>query len=332
MRAPHTQPAAWPTISSGRFAESIVRSDEPPADAAVALLGAPDDTGVRLNNGRAGAQGGPAAFRAALAKFGSSYDAARDRDVDLLVWDAGDLIASGSSGSDRAMLESSLHETHRRLSETLEWIHARGMVSVCLGGGHDLTFPAIRALSRRAAAPVGGVNIDAHLDVRETAGSGMVFRSAIDQGFLDPARFSVLGVGRFSNAREHVEWLRQRGGELVLMREMMSDPSLRMHRALERARGGAAASAHRGIFVTFDLDSIDAGFAPGVSALNPRGLTPAAAGAIAEEAGRAQSVGHFDLMELNAAQDEHGRTARLAVYLFLCFLSGMASPEESRER
>ena len=48
-----------------------------PAGSRVALVGLPDDTGVELNNGRTGASKGPAAFRAALARYGQHVDAER---------------------------------------------------------------------------------------------------------------------------------------------------------------------------------------------------------------------------------------------------------------
>ncbi|HND60953.1 MAG TPA: hypothetical protein PLB90_05695, partial [Opitutaceae bacterium] len=66
---PHTRPGRWPRpISTARFAATIRRDS--PRGCAVALLGLPDDTGVKLNGGRPGAAGGPTAFRAALARYG----------------------------------------------------------------------------------------------------------------------------------------------------------------------------------------------------------------------------------------------------------------------
>ncbi|MEO1129082.1 MAG: hypothetical protein AAFX05_05155, partial [Planctomycetota bacterium] len=58
-------------------------------DAHVALLGLPDDLGVRLNGGRPGAAAGPTAFRAALARAGSPFDLVREKPMTVRICDAG---------------------------------------------------------------------------------------------------------------------------------------------------------------------------------------------------------------------------------------------------
>src|SRR5687767_8945741 len=64
---PHTTPPSWPAdLPPTRFAAQI-RTDSAEG-CAIALLGLPDDLGVRLNGGRPGAAEGPTAFLAALAR------------------------------------------------------------------------------------------------------------------------------------------------------------------------------------------------------------------------------------------------------------------------
>lgn len=315
MMSTHFQPAEWPIVSPGRFAEGIARGVSPPKGAAIALVGLPDDVGVRLNNGRAGAAGGPRAFRAALAKFGVGFDAGSLRPIPGFVWDAGDIAPV--PGADAGVLSA----THARVTEALLAVHRAGLVPVCIGGGHDLTFPAVRALALHLGGAVGGINIDPHLDVRETPGSGMPFRALIDGGHLNPRRFSTLGVGRFSNSREHIEWLGSRGGAIASIEELVRDPGATFRAAMARS------GDH--VFVSFDLDSLDGAYAPGVSAVNPGGLTPREATMLARAAGSEPRVRHFDLMELNPAHDDEGRTARLAAFLFMSFVSGFAERDHS---
>lgn len=296
----------------------------------MALLGLPDDTGVALNNGRVGAAAGPAAFRAALSLFGDCYDALEHRELGVGVFDAGDLIPirpeGPSDGKDAR--DAALRRTHDRASEAVAALLGAGLIVVCVGGGHDLTFPTIRALSQKAGAPVGGVNIDPHLDVRETVGSGMPFRAAIEGGFLDAERFVEYGVSRFVNSRGHVEWAKSRGVTLIPFERAVEHKSA-MSTALERMSRGSVEPA----FVSFDLDAVDAAFAPGVSAANPMGFTVEQACRIARRAGEHESVRCFDIMELCPAHDDFGgspsgkrvgRTARVAALLFLHFLTGVA--------
>lgn len=319
MTIPHTFPAEWPVISPGRFAEHISRARAVPSEARIALIGLPDDLGVKLNSGRVGARGGPSAVRAALARYGTTYDLTSSRDLPAIVWDAGDV--QPAPGHD----EGALIETHNRITAAIAAVLNAGLLPLCIGGGHDLTFPAVRALAQHAETaagtllPVGGISIDAHLDVRDTAGSGMAFRSLIERGFVDPRRFAVLGADPFANSREHIEWLRGKGGSIVSMDELRRDPRATLARALNSA---AADDSKAPLFASFDLDAIDASSAPGVSAINPAGLAPAEAAAIARALGADTRIRHFDLMELNPAHDEHACTARLAAHLILSFIAG----------
>jgi formimidoylglutamase len=289
MNIPHTTPAAWGEISPQRFAATLCT--DTPENCAIALLGLPDDTGVQLNGGRVGAAGGPAAFRSALARLGAADPAGAPWPG---VFDAGDVIPAGS-----------LAETHQRVTSAVDALIKAGMVPIGIGGGHDLTFPLVRAVARHFS-PLSGVYFDAHLDVRETAGSGMSFRRIVED--CGVRELHLHGFKSHVNAREHHAWFLAHGGRI---HEASGMPTL----------PGAA----QNLFVSFDLDVIDMAFAPGVSAPNPAGWTSREAEHWVHACGADSRVRCFDLMELCPAHDEGGRTARLAAHLFLSFLAGFAS-------
>jgi arginase family enzyme len=318
----------------------------------IALIGAPDDLGVGLNNGRPGAADGPGAVRAALARFGVPFDALMRTDMldRIELCDAGDVTpVAVEPNASRATTEAALFETHDRVRAATRGLHDHAFITIGLGGGHDLTLPMVQgAFDARLgpdathdvptsaagyvdAARFGGVNIDAHLDVREAVGSGMPFRQLIERGALAPERFTVLGAGRFASTPEHVRWLeRDCGGTLGGARVVTIDEArgvavgnlfpMRVEEALRRAH--VLGDHHLPGFVTFDLDAIDASAAPGVSAINPSGLTTAEAAKAAELAGLSPGIVHFDVMELNPRFDLDGRTARLAANLILHFIAG----------
>lgn len=307
IAVPHTRPGIWPNIRAGRFASSI--QSHAPADARLALLGLPDDTGVRLNRGREGAEQGPAAFRQALAGFGTTWDGLRDQSLALPIYDAGDV--EPAPGDD----EGALFETHARIEAAVAELARRGLTVVGIGGGHDLTLPCVAAVGRVRGTPLGGINLDAHLDVRERVGSGMPFRHLIQRGVLDPRRFVELGLGRFANDQADLEWLRERGAHLVFASDVhVSGPEL--ERQFDLAFAGGCG------FVSIDLDGLDQSVAPGVSAPGPLGLGLWHAAELAERAGADARVIHFDLMELNPAYDRDNHTARSAALLFLHFVAG----------
>jgi formimidoylglutamase len=297
----------WPDRPANRLASNVALDD--PAGCRLALLGLPDDLGVRLNGGREGAREGPTAFRRALGRFGVSYDGWRGRRLGTRVYDAGDVRPS--EGDD----EAALFETHARVTLAVKALHDLDLVPICVGGGHDLSLAAIRALSQHRRQALFGINLDAHLDVRRRVGSGMPFRRLIEEERLDPSRFVEVGLGRFANDREDVEWLRELGATLIFAEEVgFALPIERIFRA-------AGSSSSVG-FVSIDLDGLDQSSVPGVSAPNPMGLSVRHAAQLAEAAGRTPGVLHFDLMELCPARDRGDESARVAALLFCQFVAG----------
>ncbi len=307
MRLPQTSLPLWPGgITPARFA-STVRTDSP-AGCKIGLIGLADDFGVRLNGGRFGAAEGPRLFRDALARYG----VANPDGVEWpRVFDAGDVIPSGT------MSESGLAETHRRVTEVTKAVLDLGLFPIAIGGGHDLTFPFVRAVAAKFPN-LGGVYADAHLDVREQAGSGMPFRRLIEECKVGP--LWVHGMQPLVNSAEHVSWFLAHGGRVV------DEDKRGVEQETDLASPFASTDENsaRDLFVSFDLDVIDAAHAPGVSAMNPAGWSTQRAKRFALAAGRNPRVRCFDIMELCPEHDENNRTARVAVFLFLTFLAGFA--------
>ncbi|MFZ4428809.1 MAG: arginase family protein [Phycisphaerales bacterium] len=302
MHLPHCTPsAAWISASPARLASRI--ATDSPRGCRAAFIGLADDLGVRLNSGRAGAAGGPDAIRAALCGYGVAephgFDFPR-------VFDAGNITPA--TGNDAA----ALLETHRRVRETVRDVVAAGLFPIGLGGGHDLTLPFVAGVidasrQKGVAPPLAGRYFDAHLDVRDTTGSGMPFRRLIEDHGVKS--LTITGFNPFANAREHVAWFLDRGG--VIERDARWTPPTSP------------------CFVSLDLDVLDAAHAPGVSAVNPAGLAPSSLQPLIEAAGACPFVACFDVMELCPVHDQGARTARLAAHMVLAFLRGMASRPES---
>jgi len=289
MRPPHTIQPTWPeAIPSGRFASTI---DTDSSDGCrIALIGIPDDTGIRMNNGRPGAGEGPSAFRAALYRYASSDPAGLRLPR---VYDAGDVEPT-----------SELELTHQHVTAAVTDLLERGLFPVAIGGGHDGTLPFVSAVAQHHG-PLAGIYCDAHLDVREQPGSGMPFRALTERGHA--SQLHVVGLNPLCNAQEHANWFAAHGGHID---------------AIEP--GDDSAWPAGDLFASFDLDVIDQSAAPGVSAPNPCGWSPGLAARWCHAFGRCERVRCFDIMELSPPHDDHLQTARLACHLFLAFLSGFA--------
>lgn len=280
-------PPRWDDAGPGRFARSIRTAD--PGGCRVALLGLADDHGIALNRGRPGAAEGSRAFREALARYGTGAPEGFEWPA---VFDAGDVLPGPT-----------LSETHERVTRAAGELLDAGLLPVGVGGGHDLTFPFVRALAERTSEPLGGIYLDAHLDVRQEEGSGMPFRALVER--CGVRGLDVRGLDPFSNTAAHRAWFREHGGR-------------------EEGFGADDAWPDGPLFFSLDLDVLDQAHAPGVSARNPSGWTPSEVEPWVRAAGRTPAVGCFDIMELSPPRDAQGRTARLAARLFLAFLRGVA--------
>ncbi len=128
------------------------------------------------------------------------------------------------------------------------------------------------------------------------------------------SRLTCIGINPLVNSREHSDWFLSNGGNFEVF------PPDRW------PRSGSAAQC-----VSLDLDVIDSAYAPGVSALNPCGLSPRVVADYIRAAGRCPDVACFDIMELSPPHDEQSRTARLAAHMLLQFLLGYSErPSEVR--
>lgn len=278
------------------------------AETRAALVGFPSDEGVRRNGGRPGAAEGPAAVRRELYGLTPDpRDAAREAMVGLLerTRDLGDVPVSGDVEADQ-----------ERLADVLARLLERGVVPVVLGGGHETAFGHFLAYVR-AGLGVEVVNWDAHPDVRpwEEGGahSGSPFRQALEHPSGACRRYAVAGLQPGSVAREHLEYLEDRGAE-VIWSDGLDAAAVR---SLTGRSGGPA-------MASFDLDAVDRAHAPGVSAPATAGLDPRTWLAAAERCGRAAAVSSVDVVELNPRFDRDGQTAALAAATVWRFLRGLS--------
>ncbi len=300
MEVPYATPPQTPIVPhAGRFSSTVKPIGEyqpdPDGKRAVAILGMPDDTGVKMNNGRPGAKEGPGAIRRSLARMGVAKPALFDWPT---VYDAGDVLPAGDD----------LDETHRRVSEASAEIARAGIIPIGLGGGHDLTFPFVRGVLStldEELRPFKGVYLDAHLDVRETKGSGMPFRKLIEECHVGD--LTVAGLDLTANTDEHYQWFQANGGGMAPPEEVFSG---RRH------------------FASLDMDAIDVAHAPGVSAQNACGLSPRQAECFAYDVALFGMGLCFDIMELSPPHDTDDRTARLAARLCLAYLHGIGMRTE----
>uniref|UniRef100_UPI00334090C1 arginase n=1 Tax=Castellaniella defragrans TaxID=75697 RepID=UPI00334090C1 len=286
---------------------------------AAALIGAPTDVGA----GTRGASMGPEALRVA----GIAQALAR-QGFDVV--DAGNL-----AGPPNPCLPP--HEGYRHLSEVVQWnrllyaaVEAQlraGRLPVVLGGDHSLGIGSIGAVARHCRSqgrPLRVFWLDAHTDFNTAAltPSGNVHGMSVAClcGFgpdalvrlggpaLSPDDFRVIGA-RSVDAGER-DFVREQGLEVYDMRAI---DERGMRAVMRAALAGLPGDAH--VHVSFDVDFLDAGIAPGVGTAVRGGPTWREAQLCMEMLADCGRVGSLDIVELNPALDVRNGTAQVAVEL-----------------
>lgn len=229
------------------------------------LTGFPYDEGTRINGGRVGGSAASMIFRTALGQH-EIYK----KESKMVVMDAGDI----PKDLDLPAAHEALYEKNLRI--------LRNPHSVCfaIGGSNDQSYPNVRALmNSRPSSRVAAINIDAHFDVRPLkegkAHSGSPFRLMLEDPLFQQNKslfveFSSKGA---SCSNEHYKYLKERDVKIVWL-----ERDIRRHKVVEggkyRTQAGQLmkqlldelAASCDAIFFSFDIDSVNASFMPGVSA------------------------------------------------------------------
>jgi len=289
--------------------------------ARVSLVGVPTDVGA----GARGALLGPDALRiAGLA------DALLARGVEVI--DRGNLAGPGNPWQPPV-------EGYRHLQEVVAWNQlvfdtigaelSAGRLPVMLGGDHCLGIGSIAAVAAHCRANGKQLRVlwlDAHADFN----TSQVTPSGNIHG-MPVACLCGLGPKELTGIGGHVpaitpDQIRQIGirsvdeGEKRLVKEHGLDvydmryiDEVGMKRAMEEALDGVDDDTH--LHVSFDVDFLDPGIAPGVGTTVPGGPNYREAQLVMEMIADSGRMGSLDIVELNPLLDNRNETAVLAVDL-----------------
>lgn len=299
-----------------------IQGSNPMAPMAVRLIGVPTDVGASMR----GASLGPDALRVAglpeaLAALGA------------LCEDAGNLQGPVNPWEEPL-------NGYRHLPQAVAWnaaVHqavyaalAQGRMPIMLGGDHCLAIGSISAVARRCAETGRRLRViwlDAHADFNTTtitpsgnlhgmpvavlAGSGpqpLVQMTQGAGGVLSPRDFRLIGV-RSVDPQERA-FVHASGLDVFDMR-YLDEHGMRF--AMAQALMGVDEHTH--IHVSFDVDFLDPGIAPGVGTPVRGGPTYREAQLCMEMLADTGRVGSLDVVELNPARDIQNQTAELVVDL-----------------
>ena len=247
------------------------------------LVGVPFDVNSSYLRGAAGA---PAAIRSAFHSSSSNYwsELGVDLGAEGIYEDAGDL----QFGQD------AFAEIESRVGQLVD----RGLRPLSLGGDHSITFPLVRAVSKRVP-DLAILHFDAHPDLYDDFENNRhSHASPFARIMEEKVAKRLLQVGIRTLNRHQREQAERFGVEIIEMRNVP---------ALEKMK------VQGPVYISFDMDVLDPAFAPGISHREPGGMS------VREAITHLHAIkGHVvgaDLVEFNPAQDVSNVTAMVAAKL-----------------
>jgi agmatinase len=203
-----------------------------------------------------------------------------------------------------------------QLEGVVEAVLAAGKFPFVLGGEHSLTAGAIRPFVRRHRDLVV-LQFDAHADLRDDYLGERLSHAAAMRRVLDHAGVSLVSVGIRAVSRGEVEFY-EANRERVTIHWAKDQAGWDIEEIVRPLAG-------RPVYVTFDIDALDAAVMPATGTPTPGGLHYWQALAILRRAAEVSSIVGADLVELAPIPGFHAfdyTAASLAYKIMSYALSG----------
>lgn len=301
-----------------------------------AFIGVPFDTGTTY---RPGTRFGPQAVRRISALYdGYSVDGLADIYEELDLCDAGDVFC----------IPGNIEKTFDQVTKAVSHIYTSGVFPIMCGGDHSLGFPHVRGIAPHIDGNVGIIHVDRHIDIQEkdmdermhTTPWYWTTHEPTDTTHRDhshmhdvglpnchPRNLVQMGIGGWYGSRPGTAVARRRGTSVMTMNDIEKlGPTKAAERALELAWDGCKA-----VYLSFDIDSIDPGFAPGTGSPEPGGLLPREAFELVRCIAKEGLCG-MEVVEVSPPYDVNDNTAQLAARVILDALAAMVGSDKLGHR
>ena len=229
----------------------------------VAILGAPFDGGTTY---RSGTRFGPQGIRKISALYGSySFELGVDLRESISMCDLGDVFT----------IPGNIEKTFDQVSKAVAHVYVSGAFPVVLGGDHSLGFATVRGVAQHLhGGKLGIIHFDRHVDTQDTDLDERMHTTpwfhATNIPNVPAKNLVQIGIGGWQSPRPGVKVGRDRQTTIMTVTdcvEMGIENAAK--RALEVAWDGTDA-----VWLSFDVDCLDAAFVPGTGWPEPGGFLP----------------------------------------------------------
>jgi agmatinase len=229
----------------------------------VAVLGIPFDGGTTY---RPGTRFGPQGIRKISALYGSyNFELGVDLRESISVGDLGDVFT----------IPANIEKTFDQISKALGHVYQSGAFPVVLGGDHSISYATVRGVAQHLkGGNLGIIHFDRHVDTQETDLDERMHTTpwfhATNIPNVPPKNLVQIGIGGWQSPRPGVKVGRERGTTVLTVTDCVEmGIEAAAQRALDVAWDGADA-----VWLSFDVDCLDAAFVPGTGWPEPGGFLP----------------------------------------------------------
>ena len=229
----------------------------------VAIVGVPHDCGTTY---RPGTRFGPQGIRRISGLYSPyNFELGVDLREQISLCDLGDIFT----------IPANNEKSFDQISKGVAHIFQSGALPIILGGDHSIGFPTVRGICRHLGdKKIGIIHFDRHVDTQETDLDERMhtcpwFHATNIKNA--PAKNLVqMGIGGWQVPRQGVKVCRERATNILTVTditEMGLDAAADF--AIKKATDGTDC-----VWISFDIDCLDAGFVPGTGWPEPGGLLP----------------------------------------------------------
>lgn len=275
----------------------------------VAFVGVPFDIAATF---RTGTRFGPQGMRRISALYQKySFEHAVDLGESLKMCDVGDVFCPAN-----------ITKSHDQITKGVAHILSQGTLPMIMGGDHSIGYPCVRGVAQCVEGKVGIIHLDRHVDTQERDMDEIMHTCpwfhATNLANVPPSNLVQLGIGGWQVPRAGVRAGRERGTTVLTVSDIERigiDKTIEI--ALEVAWKGASA-----VYLSFDIDAVDAGFVPGTGWPEPGGFLPREALKIIQGVAK-EGIAAMEVVEVSPPYDISDITSLLAVRAMVDTLATM---------
>ena len=267
----------------------------------VAIVGVPHDCGTTY---RPGTRFGPQGIRRISALYTPyNYEMGVDLREQITLCDVGDIFT----------IPANNEKSFDQISKGIAHVFSSGAFPIILGGDHSIGFPTVRGVCRHLGdKKVGIIHFDRHVDTQEIDLDERMHTCpwfhATNMANAPAENLVQLGIGGWQVPREGVKVCRERGTNVLTVTDITEmGLEAAAQYAIERATDGTDC-----VYISFDIDCIDAGFVPGTGWPEPGGLMPREALKLLELIVRNVPVCGLEIVEVSPPYDISDMTSLMA--------------------